>query len=179
MAERDGRYIYIRKKVPVTYSVTVPVDKRTVRNDIITKELIKYEAYDRVSGEFTEIVTLGKPSAPSNTYKKGCLFFSKWVTVEGSISEVKPVYRRDGVSAVGKIRDEEEAELRRAEEEKRAAKEEKRAAREARREERKARREEEAELGAEENELDDLSLGDDSDAGYDYEADDQYSDGNV
>lgn len=179
MAERDGRYIYIRKKVPVTYAVTVPVDKRTVRNDIITKELIKYEAYDRVSGEFTEIVTLGKPSAPSNTYKKGCLFFSKWVTVEGSISEVKPVYRRDGVSAVGKIRDEEEAELRRAEEEKRAAKEEKRAAREARREERKARREEEAELGAEENELDDLSLGDDSDAGYDYEADDQYSDGNV
>lgn len=140
MSERDARYIYIRKKVPVTYSVTTPVDKRTVRTEIVVKELIKYQAYDRASGEFTDIVTLGTPTAPSATFKRGCLFFSKWVTEEGSISEIKPIYRREGVSAVGMVRDEEEAELHRADDEKRQAKEEKRAAREARKEERRARR---------------------------------------
>ncbi len=119
MADRGDSYIYIRKKSPATFSVTTPVDKKTTTTEIVKKDLVTYVTYDKETGEFSTIVNLGKPEQPSLSYNKGFLFFKRNVTRDGMVYEFenKKEFRRDGVSEVGKIRDEEIAEAERLEEE--------------------------------------------------------------
>ncbi len=121
MAEHSERYIYIRKKSKTSYTVTTPVDKKTTTTEIVEKDIITYEAYDKETGKFTVIVNLGRPTQPSLSYKKGFLFFKRRVTKDGMVSEIesKNEYRREGVATVGMIRSEEIAEAARLEEEKR------------------------------------------------------------
>ncbi len=171
MAEHSDRYIYIRKKYGVTFSVTTPVDKKTTTTEIVEKDLITYESYDKQTGMFSVIVNLGRPDKPSLSYKKGFLFFKRRVTKDGAVYEFenKKEYKREGVSEVGKIRAEEiEEEARREEERylnsrkykrkqkklakkeaKRAKKETKRAKKEARQAEKEAERLEEQRIAEE------------------------------
>ncbi len=120
MAEYGDKYIYICQKTPATFSVTTPVDKKTTNTEIVKKDLVTYVAYNKETGTFEYIVRLGRPDTPTFTYRKGFLFFKRNVTIEGAVYEFenKKEFRRDGVSEVGKIRDEEIAEAERLEEEK-------------------------------------------------------------
>ena len=108
MQEYNDRYLYICKHRDIKYAIKTPLTKRSSRTDVIDREIIYYEIYDKKRGEFKEIVHFGVPVPTSITYKKSWWPFShKMVTKFGSVDQIDTVFQRDDVAMVGKIRNEE------------------------------------------------------------------------
>lgn len=108
MSEYNDRYIYICKKRATTYEITTPVNRKFTNTEIQPTDLTFYEAYDKVTGEFTEIVRLGEPSTYYVSYKRSWLPFSRYVSKETAINEINnysDIYpnMRENVAEVGMI----------------------------------------------------------------------------
>lgn len=138
MAAYNDDYIYICKRRGATYEITTPVNRKTITNELYGTSLTYYEAYNKMTGEFEEIVRLGEPSTHYVTYKKSWLPFSKYVTRETSVDEISKVFEiypnvRDSVAEAGMVEKEEALaeqkrldEIEEAKQEKKRAKQEKR-----------------------------------------------------
>ncbi|MBE6635474.1 MAG: DUF5050 domain-containing protein [Ruminococcaceae bacterium] len=104
--EYNDRYIYIRKQRLNNYKITTPIDKRTDRTELVSISLTYYEAYDKQTNSFTDIVHFGTPTPTSIIYKKSWWPFSKkTVTKRGSVTEMRSVYKPENVADVGMMRD--------------------------------------------------------------------------
>jgi len=112
IAEYNDRYIYICKKRGATYEVFTPVDRKTTTNELYSTSLTYYESYDKVTGEFEEIVRLGEPTTSYVTYKKSWLPFSKYVSKSTDINEIETYVEiypnvRENVAEAGMVEKEE------------------------------------------------------------------------
>ena len=140
MAEYNDRYIYICKKRGATYEITTPINRKTETTEVQAAALTYYEAYDRQTGEFEEIVRLGEPNTHYVSYKKSWWPFSKYISRETTVDEIdklSDIYPnvRKNVAEVGMVEKEEKLaeqkrldEIRAAKEAKKQAKLEKRRA---------------------------------------------------
>ena len=152
MMEYNDRYIYLCKRRGAAYEIFTPVDRKTTVNELYPTSLTYYEAYDRVTGKFEEIVRLGEPTPSTVTYKKSWLPFSKYITEETSVNELDTHFNiypnvRENVAEVGMVEKEEElAEQKRLEElhaaknARKKAKQEKRAAKKQKKQDKKAKK---------------------------------------
>ncbi len=104
--EYNDRYIYIHRQRTNDYKITIPIDKRTSRTELVSRSLTYYEAYDKQTGSFSDIVHFGTPTPTSITYKKSWWPFSKkTVTKRGSVTEMRSVYKPENVARAGMLRD--------------------------------------------------------------------------
>ena len=145
--EYNDRYIYICKKRGIRYVIHTPIDKRSENSTVVTNILTYYEAYDRKTCEFKEILHLGEPQKKTITYKKYFWPFTKKVTKESRIDELETNYShsRNDVAPMGATkREEDELEERVREairQEKLAKIEAKRAKKQAKKDAKKAKKE--------------------------------------
>ena len=128
MAEYNDRYIYICKKRGATYEITTPINRKTETTEVQAAALTYYEAYDRQTGEFEEIVRLGEPNTHYVSYKKSWWPFSKYISRETTVDEIdklSDIYPnvRKNVAEVGMVEKEEKLAEQKRLDEIRAAKE--------------------------------------------------------
>ena len=113
MAEYNDRYIYICKNRGATYEITTPVNRKLSTTEVHPTNLVYYEAYDKESGEFKEIVRLGEPSTHYVSYKRSWWPFSKYISKETSVTEIdrmSDIYPniRENIAEVGMVEKEEQ-----------------------------------------------------------------------
>ena len=152
--EYNDRYIYICKKRGIRYAIHEPIDKRSENSTIVTHILTYYEAYDKKTCEFKEILHLGEPQKKTITYKKYFWPFTKRITEQSRIDELETNYShsRNDVAPMGAIKREEDELDERVREgirnEKLAIIEAKKAAKQAKKDAKKAKKEAKAEKKA-------------------------------
>lgn len=108
MRDFDEDYIYLSKREVETYEVTYPQTKKQQKNKeqnkfIESYTLKRYYSYNKATGEFKVLLTLGLPDDSYKMQSQGCGCMNK--EVEGKktfkLLPKKAQYKRSGVVAAG------------------------------------------------------------------------------
>ena len=113
MAEYNDRYIYICKSRGASYEIATPVNRKLTNTEVQPTTLVYYEAFDKQTGEFKEIVRLGAPSTHYVSYKRSWWPFSKYISKETTVNEVDIVSNiypnvRENIAPVSMVEKEEQ-----------------------------------------------------------------------
>jgi len=114
MQNYDEEKLYISKKEIARYEITIPEAKGKSHKEYITRTLKKVIEYNKISGEFTDVRVMGRPSKTEYEFKKGC--FGKTEKVSSTYVQIpaKPTYDR-GLEQAGNVFDEQVREAQMAE----------------------------------------------------------------
>jgi hypothetical protein len=81
------------------------VDAETFEVEECTALLTAYKKLDKTTGEISDVLTIGVPTAESREFRVGCRLFKKTKTVNGAVVKNirRETYVRQGVARVGAV----------------------------------------------------------------------------
>ena len=103
--EYDENTIYLCTKENASFTVSRPVDAETFEVEECTALLTAYKKLDKTTGEISDVLTIGVPTAESREFRVGCRLFKKTKTVNGAVVKNirRETYVRQGVARVGAV----------------------------------------------------------------------------
>ena len=116
MTDYDEEYIYICKTRLNYYKIETPIDKDNSKTETVSRNVTYYEAYNKLTGKFSEIVHIGAPTPETISYQAGCFLRRKTYTKESVITEMHAEFKRTNVAASGLVLGEEMEAARREQE---------------------------------------------------------------